>query len=159
VAAPDVAERLASFGSEVYRRLRPAQAHVLEVYSREHIGTADVAIELPTGEGKPAVSLLPATGEPAVGCGLAAGPRGRRCAEPASQQLRSCTMPKASCRSVPYKARLERFGVLKRFVQFSLTVTVCTLYVRYQTRIARILRRCIADQNSVRRSGGVDQIG
>jgi hypothetical protein len=58
VPAPDFADRLAGFSSEVYRKLHPAQAHVLDLYSREHTGTADVAIELPTGEGKTLIALL-----------------------------------------------------------------------------------------------------
>jgi len=55
---PDFAARLAAFGSEVYRTPRPAQAHVLDTYGREHISTPDVAIELPTGEGKTLIALL-----------------------------------------------------------------------------------------------------
>lgn len=38
--------------------LRPAQDHVLKAFASEHTGTADLAIELPTGEGKTLIGLL-----------------------------------------------------------------------------------------------------
>lgn len=38
--------------------LRPAQDHVLRAFAEEHTATADLAIELPTGEGKTLIGLL-----------------------------------------------------------------------------------------------------
>lgn len=51
-------DRLARFGSDVYRELREAQAHILHEYSNRHRETPDVAIELPTGLGKTLVAFL-----------------------------------------------------------------------------------------------------
>jgi len=38
--------------------LRPAQDHLLRTFAAEHTGTADLAIGLPTGEGKTLTGLL-----------------------------------------------------------------------------------------------------
>jgi DEAD/DEAH box helicase/Helicase C-terminal domain len=54
----DFRDRLARFGSTTYRRLRPAQEHVLSEYGQRHRTTRDLAVELPTGLGKTLVALL-----------------------------------------------------------------------------------------------------
>jgi hypothetical protein len=51
------AEFLASFRSKKFKKLRPAQQHILDQYSA-YEGKADVAIELPTGAGKTLIALL-----------------------------------------------------------------------------------------------------
>ena len=51
-------EFLASFDSEKFRELWPAQQYVLEKYSDEFIDKSDIAIELPTGAGKTLIALL-----------------------------------------------------------------------------------------------------
>lgn len=56
--APDFAALLASLGSERFRTLRSAQAEVLERYALDHLESADVAVEMPTGAGKSLVALL-----------------------------------------------------------------------------------------------------
>lgn len=53
----DFAERLKSFESARYDKLRPGQQQVLARYL-EHIDDPDIAIELPTGYGKTLVGLL-----------------------------------------------------------------------------------------------------
>jgi len=49
---------LASFDSEKFRELWPAQKYVLEKYSDEFMDKSDIAIELPTGAGKTLIALL-----------------------------------------------------------------------------------------------------
>jgi len=56
--ARDYAEFLASFGSDKFQVLWPAQENVLAAYSAEFAGKSDVAIELPTGAGKTLIALL-----------------------------------------------------------------------------------------------------
>src|SRR5947208_16518159 len=58
VMSIDFAARLARLSSSVYRELRPAQAHVLEMLGAIHISDADIGVELPTGEGKTLIALL-----------------------------------------------------------------------------------------------------
>jgi hypothetical protein len=57
-AAPDFAERLATFASEDFTELRPGQKLVLDAYAAGHLQTADLAIEMPTGDGKTLLALL-----------------------------------------------------------------------------------------------------
>ncbi len=54
----DFGARLGTHASLVYRRLRPAQEHVLSSYAAAHTTTPDLAIELPTGVGKTLIALL-----------------------------------------------------------------------------------------------------
>ncbi len=54
----DYAQFLASFQSDKFEELWPAQARVLEEYSNTFASRPDVAIELPTGAGKTLIALL-----------------------------------------------------------------------------------------------------
>ncbi|GAA4969527.1 DEAD/DEAH box helicase [Kineococcus glutinatus] len=54
----DFGQRLATFGSSTFTSLRPGQKLVLDEYAANHLSTSDVAIEMPTGEGKTLVALL-----------------------------------------------------------------------------------------------------
>lgn len=56
--APNFDERLDSFGSPTFTELRPGQRLVLSRYARDHLRVSDLAIEMPTGEGKTLVALL-----------------------------------------------------------------------------------------------------
>ena len=56
--APDFEQRLAAFGSNAFKRLRPGQHLVLSKYGAEHLDSSDLAIEMPTGEGKTLLALL-----------------------------------------------------------------------------------------------------
>ncbi|MCK9876968.1 DEAD/DEAH box helicase family protein [Frankia sp. Ag45/Mut15] len=58
VDAPDFAQRLAAFGSARFTALRPGQRQVLAAYAEHHLDASDVAIEMPTGEGKTLLALL-----------------------------------------------------------------------------------------------------
>jgi hypothetical protein len=55
---PDFPDRLRSFVSPTFPKLRESQRLVLASYARDHLGTADLGIEMPTGEGKTLVALL-----------------------------------------------------------------------------------------------------
>jgi hypothetical protein len=55
---PDFEQRLTDFESTRFTELRPGQRHVLAAYAEEHLDTADLAIEMPTGEGKTLLALL-----------------------------------------------------------------------------------------------------
>jgi hypothetical protein len=55
---PDFDVRLTAFGSSIFRELRPGQRQVLTAYTEHHLGTADLGIEMPTGEGKTLLALL-----------------------------------------------------------------------------------------------------
>ena len=55
---PDFAERLAAFASRDFRKLRPGQKLVLDAYAADHLETADLGIEMPTGDGKTLLALL-----------------------------------------------------------------------------------------------------
>jgi hypothetical protein len=50
--SPDFAERLAAFASTDLADLWPGQKFVLDAYAADHLDTADLAIEMPTGDGK-----------------------------------------------------------------------------------------------------------
>jgi hypothetical protein len=54
----DYENLLKEFGSDEYRKLRPAQAAVLSAYSASFSNEKDVAVELPTGGGKSLIALL-----------------------------------------------------------------------------------------------------
>lgn len=57
--APDFTQRLRDLAPGVFPDgLRPAQTHVLGQFANQHTQTADVGIELPTGEGKTLIGLL-----------------------------------------------------------------------------------------------------
>ncbi len=56
--APDFEQRLAAFQSDTFRELRPGQHLVLSKYATEHLDASDLAIEMPTGEGKTLLALL-----------------------------------------------------------------------------------------------------
>jgi len=58
IAKPDFEQLLNELGSERFHALRPGQRMVLEDYASEHLETADLAIELPTGAGKSLIALL-----------------------------------------------------------------------------------------------------
>ncbi|MGW1974213.1 DEAD/DEAH box helicase family protein [Streptomyces sp. NPDC001889] len=57
-AKPDFEQNLADFGSARFTELRPGQRQVLAAYAEQHLDAADVAIEMPTGEGKTLLALL-----------------------------------------------------------------------------------------------------
>lgn len=56
--APDFDARLTAFGSAAFKELRPGQRQVLTAYAAEHLDADDLAIEMPTGEGKTLLALL-----------------------------------------------------------------------------------------------------
>ncbi|MYW98001.1 DEAD/DEAH box helicase family protein [Amycolatopsis rubida] len=58
MAKPDFEQNLVDFGSATFTELRPGQAQVLAAYADQHLDTADLAIEMPTGEGKTLLALL-----------------------------------------------------------------------------------------------------
>jgi hypothetical protein len=59
VTPHDFTAALERLAPGIYRDgLRPAQRHVLDTFAAEHSGTADLAIGLPTGEGKTLIGLL-----------------------------------------------------------------------------------------------------
>jgi hypothetical protein len=57
-AVPDFDERLAAFESPAFIELRAGQQQVLTAYAQHHLNTVDLAIEMPTGEGKTLLALL-----------------------------------------------------------------------------------------------------
>ncbi|NYH92949.1 DEAD/DEAH box helicase family protein [Actinopolymorpha rutila] len=57
-ASPDFEQNLLEFGSTRFSHLRPSQRAVLASYADRYVETADLAIEMPTGEGKTLVALL-----------------------------------------------------------------------------------------------------
>ena len=54
----DFQERLLAFKSEAFSSFRPSQQRVLQEYAANHLSAPDLAIEMPTGEGKTLVALL-----------------------------------------------------------------------------------------------------
>ena len=54
----DFEQTLADFDSTRFRELRPGQQLVLAEYANQHLNTTDLAIEMPTGEGKTLLALL-----------------------------------------------------------------------------------------------------
>lgn len=56
-AVPDFDARLEAFGSATFKELRPGQRQVLSAYAADHLDTSDLAIEMPTGEGKTLLTL------------------------------------------------------------------------------------------------------
>jgi hypothetical protein len=57
-AIPDFDARLGAFMSATFKELRPGQHQLLSAYAADHIDTTDLAIEMPTGEGKTLLALL-----------------------------------------------------------------------------------------------------
>ncbi|MGH3874877.1 MAG: DEAD/DEAH box helicase [Pseudonocardiaceae bacterium] len=57
-SVPNFEERLVAFASADFAALRPGQQLVLSKYAGDHLNTSDLAIEMPTGEGKTLVALL-----------------------------------------------------------------------------------------------------
>lgn len=57
-AVPDFDARLQAFESAAFKELRPGQRQVLSAYAEDHLDTSDLAIEMPTGEGKTLLALL-----------------------------------------------------------------------------------------------------
>jgi Type III restriction enzyme, res subunit len=57
-AVPDFDVRLEAFDSAKFKELRPGQRQVLSAYAANHLDTSDLAIEMPTGEGKTLLALL-----------------------------------------------------------------------------------------------------
>lgn len=57
-AVPDFEQRLIEFGSTRFTQLRPGQRQVVAAYAYRHLDTEDLAIEMPTGEGKTLLALL-----------------------------------------------------------------------------------------------------
>ncbi|NDJ90740.1 DEAD/DEAH box helicase family protein [Mycolicibacter kumamotonensis] len=55
---PDFDARLKAFGSTTFKELRPGQRQVLSAYAADHLDAGDLAIEMPTGEGKTLLALL-----------------------------------------------------------------------------------------------------
>ncbi|HUZ51388.1 MAG TPA: DEAD/DEAH box helicase family protein, partial [Streptosporangiaceae bacterium] len=55
---PDFEERLAGFESATFKKLRSGQKLVLAKYAAEYVDASDLAIEMPTGEGKTLLALL-----------------------------------------------------------------------------------------------------
>ncbi len=51
-------EFLASFNSNKFQTLWPAQSYVLQTYAEKFTNSGDIAIELPTGAGKTLIALL-----------------------------------------------------------------------------------------------------
>ncbi|MEU7753771.1 DEAD/DEAH box helicase family protein [Micromonospora sp. NPDC049171] len=54
----DFEQNLVDFRSARFTQLRPGQHQVLTAYAAQHLDTADLAIEMPTGEGKTLLALL-----------------------------------------------------------------------------------------------------
>ena len=54
----DFKERLHRLKSDDFQSLRTSQQRVLKEYTKNHLDTSDLAIEMPTGEGKTLVALL-----------------------------------------------------------------------------------------------------
>ena len=54
----DFEQNLVDFGSSRFTELRPGQHQVLAAYAEQHLDTTDLAIEMPTGEGKTLLALL-----------------------------------------------------------------------------------------------------
>ncbi|MFG1849599.1 DEAD/DEAH box helicase family protein [Micromonospora carbonacea] len=54
----DFEQNLVDFGSARFTQLRPGQHQVLTAYADQHLNTVDLAIEMPTGEGKTLLALL-----------------------------------------------------------------------------------------------------
>ncbi|MFD0252084.1 MULTISPECIES: DEAD/DEAH box helicase family protein [unclassified Streptomyces] len=57
-AKPDFEQNLTDFRSGRFTQLRPGQLQVLAAYAEQHLDTPDLAIEMPTGEGKTLLALL-----------------------------------------------------------------------------------------------------
>ncbi|WP_329159872.1 DEAD/DEAH box helicase family protein [Streptomyces sp. NBC_01717] len=57
-AKPNFEQNLADFGSARFTQLRPGQRQVLAAYAEQHLDATDLAIEMPTGEGKTLLALL-----------------------------------------------------------------------------------------------------
>lgn len=57
-AVPDFDRRLTEFRSTRFTQLRQGQRQVLTSYAQQHRDTTDLAIEMPTGEGKTLLALL-----------------------------------------------------------------------------------------------------
>lgn len=57
-AVPEFDARLEAFDSATFSELRPGQRQVLSAYAVDHLDTSDLAIEMPTGEGKTLLALL-----------------------------------------------------------------------------------------------------
>jgi hypothetical protein len=57
-AKPDFEQNLADFESARFTELRPGQGLVLAAYADQHLDTTDLAIEMPTGQGKTLLALL-----------------------------------------------------------------------------------------------------
>ncbi|MDJ1132019.1 DEAD/DEAH box helicase family protein [Streptomyces iconiensis] len=55
---PDFEQNLTDFESSRFARLRPGQRQVLAAYAEQHLDARDLAIEMPTGEGKTLLALL-----------------------------------------------------------------------------------------------------
>ncbi|MEW2160464.1 DEAD/DEAH box helicase family protein [Streptomyces sp. NPDC007189] len=58
MAKPDFEQNLVAFESARFTELRPGQRQVLATYAEQHLDTTDLAIEMPTGEGKTLLALL-----------------------------------------------------------------------------------------------------
>lgn len=54
----DFEQRLQAFASADFQQLRPGQKLVLDAYAADHLDTTDLAIEMPTGDGKTLLALL-----------------------------------------------------------------------------------------------------
>ncbi|MFI9327938.1 DEAD/DEAH box helicase [Kitasatospora sp. NPDC052868] len=57
-AKPDFEQNLADFESAKFSQLRPGQKLVLTAYGEQYLDSPDLAIEMPTGDGKTLVALL-----------------------------------------------------------------------------------------------------
>ncbi|MEU4651698.1 DEAD/DEAH box helicase family protein [Nocardia fluminea] len=57
-AKPNFEQNLLGFESARFTQLRPGQRQVLAAYADQHLDTTDLAIEMPTGEGKTLLALM-----------------------------------------------------------------------------------------------------
>jgi hypothetical protein len=123
---PDFNDLLASFESATFSELRPGQELVLDEYAAHHLTTADLAIEMPTGEGKTLVALLIAEWAMQRGWSVAYLTGTRQLAERVQQEagLLGLDVVRFSARNYPGAAlddyhQAEKPGVMNYWVYFN----------------------------------------
>jgi hypothetical protein len=120
-------DRLARFGSGVYRKLRDAQAHILHEYAERHRDTPDVGIELPTGLGKTLLAFLIADEALDRGRSVAYLTGTKQLAEQVADQARQLGELEVACfRSRHYPAadlqnyhQAQAIGIMNYWVYFN----------------------------------------
>jgi RAD3-like DEAD/DEAH box helicase len=120
-------DRLARFGSGVYRELRDAQAHILHEYAERHRDRSDVGIELPTGLSKTLVTFLIADEALDRGRSVAYLTGTKQLAEQVADQARQLGELEVACfRSRHYPAadlqnyhQAEAIGIMNYWVYFN----------------------------------------